>query len=125
MGLSPESVVLADFDGDTMLDVATADLFGESVSVRLGNGDGTFGDIITTAVSGGPLGMAVGRLNNDANEDLVVSQNDDATVVALLGNGDGTFAVGEPMSVEESPQGVVIAQFDGDGFADIAVATEY
>jgi hypothetical protein len=69
--------------------------------------------------------MAAGRLNNDANEDLVVTQNDDATVVALLGNGDGTFAVGEPMSVEESPQGVVIAKLDGDEFADIAVATEY
>ena len=33
---------------------------------------------ITTAVSGGPLGMAAGRLNNDANEDLAVTQNDDA-----------------------------------------------
>ena len=81
--------------------------------------------LLTTDVTGDPLGLAAGRLNADNIVDLVVSQNADATVAALIGNGDGTFTVGEPLPVEESPQGLTIADLNGDDKADVAVATEY
>jgi hypothetical protein len=131
MGQSPENLVLADFNGDGVLDVAATDLYGEAVTVRLGNGDGTFGDVLTTAVGGDPIGLAAGRLDADEIEDLVVGQNADATVVALIGNGDGTFTVGTPLPVvaspqgDESPQGIAIADLNGDGFADVTVAVEF
>ena len=67
------------------LDVATADLFGDTVSVRLGNGDGTFGDLHQTTVPGGPFGMAAGLLDDDDNLDLAVSLYDESKLATLIG----------------------------------------
>ncbi len=40
--MDPSSVVTGDFNGDGRLDIATADQADNTVSVLLGNGDGTF-----------------------------------------------------------------------------------
>src|SRR5687768_3363304 len=42
VGPGPESLLAADFNGDGRLDLAAANHSGNSVSVLLGNGDGTF-----------------------------------------------------------------------------------
>jgi hypothetical protein len=127
MGNSPQAVVLADFDGDGNLDVATADLFGNTVSVRLGVGDGTFGALKQTSVIGGPYGMAAGKLNADDHLDLAVTLYDDSALATLIGKGDGTFmyaGTAAAATVDDSPRGVALADFDHDGKLDAAVATE-
>ncbi|HVK10134.1 MAG TPA: hypothetical protein VM597_15305, partial [Gemmataceae bacterium] len=58
-GIYPQEVVTADFNGDGILDLAAAyagsdivipDPGSGAVGVRLGNGDGTFGSAINSAV---------------------------------------------------------------------------
>jgi hypothetical protein len=127
MGGAPQAVVLADFNGDRKLDVATADLFGDTVSVRLGNGDGTFGDLHQTTVPGGPFGMAAGLLDDDDNLDLAVSLYDESKLATLIGQGDGTFlfaGTAAAAELDDAPRGVALADFNYDGKLDAAVATE-
>jgi hypothetical protein len=130
MGGSPEAVVLADFNGDGNLDVATADLFpdpitGDStVSVRLGTGHGTFGDRMVTVMDGDPFGMAVGRVDAGDTLDLVVSLYSKGQVVTLLGDGTGHFTLAQPADVNLGPRGVALADYNGDGMLDVAVTTE-
>ena len=130
MGGSPEAVVLADFNGDGNLDVATADLFpdpitGDStVSVRLGTGHGTFGDRMVTVMDGDPFGMAVGRVDAGDTLDLVVSLYSNGQVVTLLGDGTGHFTLAQPADVNLGPRGVALADYNGDGMLDVAVTTE-
>jgi hypothetical protein len=129
MGNSPAGIVLADFNGDEKLDVATADLFGETVSVRLGVGDGTFGELMQTAVGGGPYWLAAGKLDDDDVIDLAVSLYDEipGRLGTLIGNGDGTFlfaGTAAAAEVEDSPVGVALADFNKDGKLDAGVATE-
>src|SRR5437016_2966467 len=50
-GASPFAVIAADFNGDGKLDLATANAADNSVSILLGNDDGTFR---------GPMNFAVG-----------------------------------------------------------------
>ena len=39
----PDSVAVGDFNGDTTLDLAIANIDSDNVSILLGNGKGTFG----------------------------------------------------------------------------------
>jgi hypothetical protein len=82
-------VAVGDFNGDGKADLAVANYSDHSVSVLLGNGDGTFQTHVDYATGSGPDSVAVGDFNGDGKADLAVTN--DYAVSVLLGNGDGTF----------------------------------
>jgi len=61
------------------------------ISVLLGIGDGTFTAQHDVAVGDAPRSVAIGDLNNDGDQDVVVANFPDDDISVLLGNGDGTF----------------------------------
>jgi hypothetical protein len=85
----PISVGVADFNGDGKPDLTVANQ-DNSVSVLLGNGDGTFHVAGTFAAHIHPMSVAVGDFNGDELPDLAVANFDSNDVSVLLGNGDGT-----------------------------------
>src|SRR5204863_9799895 len=89
VGASPQAVVSGYFNSDPFLDLAVANYSDSTVSVLLGNGDGTFQPAQTVATGGGPLSLAVGDFDADGDRDVVTANVSDVSV--LLGNGDGTF----------------------------------
>jgi hypothetical protein len=105
-----------------------------TVTVLLGNGDGTF-QVPPPYPSGGydADSVAVGDLNRDGKLDLVVAnlcqgscgQKNNGVVSVLLGKGDGTFqpAVEYPSGGFGSSS-VAIGDFNGDGNADVVVANQ-
>src|SRR3982750_3886097 len=90
-GVQPFSVAAGDFNGDGKLDLATANNNANTVSILLGNGDGTFGANTDFNVGNRPRSVAVGDFNLDGKLDLAVANGSSNTVSILLGNGDGTF----------------------------------
>ncbi|MBA3916226.1 MAG: VCBS repeat-containing protein [Acidobacteriales bacterium] len=83
------NVVTADFNGDGNPDIAVgSDQYNQpSVTLLLGNGDGTFRPGSTFAHEG--PGLAPADLNGDGKIDLVT--NSGKSLDVFLGNGDGTF----------------------------------
>ncbi|MFW6079544.1 MAG: FG-GAP repeat domain-containing protein, partial [Gemmatimonadota bacterium] len=65
VGDKPVSVALGDLDGDGVLDLAAANEFTDDVSIRLGNGDGSFQAQQTFAVGDAPQSVALGDLDGD------------------------------------------------------------
>lgn len=126
VGRSPDGIAVGNFNNDANLDFATTNYFEEpgTVSVVLGNGNGTFQEPQTVEVDLGPLGIAVGRLNADGNDDMVVGLYDLGVVYVLLGNGDGTFQQAGIHQVGLEPTGVLIRDLNDDQIADVAVANE-
>lgn len=132
---APSGMVLADFNNDGRLDIATSELFDDGVTSLLGNGDatGTFRDAHTASVPGSPFGIAGGDIDGDGKVDLVVAISDASRIAVLKGNGDGTF-VGLDCTVDPaptgcfdagtSPAGVTLGDLNGDGKLDIVVANE-
>src|SRR5262245_47066454 len=59
-GGRPIFVVADDFNGDGVQDLALAIQFQNTVSVLLGNGDGSFQPAASFAVGGAPVSLAVG-----------------------------------------------------------------
>jgi hypothetical protein len=105
VGVYPQAIVTADFNGDGKFDLATVNNLDNTVSVLLGNGDGTFQAPKTYNVTGlHPVSLAVGDFNGDHVPDLVTA-NATGDLSVLLGNGDGTFApatsVGLPTATEK------------------------
>jgi hypothetical protein len=123
-GQSPDAVVAGDFNNDGKLDLAIANSVDGTVSILLGNGDGTFTAGATFVTGTSPSSLAVGDFNGDGFPDLVVTNFADGTVSVFLGSGAGSFTTppSPPFTAGNGPVSVVTGDFNGDGFLDIAVA---
>jgi hypothetical protein len=121
-GATPAAVVVADFDGDGMLDLATANSTDNSVSVLLGNGDGTFQAKMDFPTGTNPRGIVAGLFNADANLDLAVANDMDSSISILLGNGDGTFQAKMDFPGGMGTFALVPGHFNADANLDLATA---
>jgi uncharacterized repeat protein (TIGR01451 family) len=125
-GTNPFEVTVGDFDGDGVIDLATADDGDNAVAVFHGNGDGTFVPMPGSPIAVGshPEGVRAGDLDGDGKLDLAVANYGSSTVSVLLGNGDGTFhAAGPPTPVSgTNPYMVAISDLNGDGKPDLATS---
>ena len=119
------SVALGDINGDGKLDAVVANYNSSTVSVLLGNGNGTFTPASGSPISLGgsqPRSVALADLNGDGKLDIVTADEGSNNISVLLGNGNGTFAA--PVLVPtggSGPRSVVVADVNGDGKPDLVV----
>ncbi len=120
-GPNPVAEATGDFNGDGKMDVVVPNNSAGTVSVMLGNGDGTFQPPKNFAVGNGPAGVAAGDFNGDGKLDLAVANSTDGTVSILLGNGDGTFQTAVSYAAIAQASWMAVGDFNGDGKLDLAV----
>jgi hypothetical protein len=113
-GKYTNSVLLADFNNDGKIDIATIDRFGTDASLLLGNGNGTFGAPSVYYNQLFPNDFTAADFNGDGNEDIAVAG------AILLGNGDGTFRQGGIFNGPTTTQSLAAGDFNGDGKLDLA-----
>ncbi len=128
VGTSPHGEVAADFNGDGKADLAVVNQGANTMSVLLGNGDGTFQPKTDYATGTSPWGIAAGDFNGDGKMDVVVANKGSNSLSIFPGNGDGTFQPKTDLalpttSVPLTPVAVTVGDFNGDGHTDLAVAT--
>jgi len=140
-GYDPDSVAVADVNGDGKPDLIVANQTSDpnvgfsasTVSVLLGNGDGTFQAAVTYASGGSYLkSVAVADVNHDGKLDIVAANgcsligrgicSVQGAIGVFLGDGDGTF---QPV-VNYSSGGfgyynlkVAVVDVNGDGHPDL------
>jgi len=121
-GAVPSPNEAGDFDLDGNIDICTANTAGGSVSVLLGDGDGTFRPAAHYAVGSGPHGLAVLDVNGDGYMDIATANTGSNDVALLINNGDGTFAAATFFEGGGSGEyGMTAADMNNDGIFDLVV----
>ncbi len=123
-GTNPYGLVSQDFNNDGNFDLAITDEGSGSISILLGQGNGSFQLPAMTFATGGSLPPAVIAVdvNNDGKTDLAVTNTGSDTIAILLGMGNGSFLVPAILYATRSlPTGLVSGDFNMDGNIDIAV----
>jgi hypothetical protein len=136
VGVLPRAVTVADFNNDGKPDLAVVNLgpstaSQSSMSVLLGNGDGSFQPAVTTNIlnsgqaTGNALSVAVGDFNGDGLPDVALNTAGPAgpAVEVLFGKGDGSFQPNHRiLSVGQTPFSVAVGDFDHNGALDLVTA---
>jgi hypothetical protein len=89
-GVYQSGVVVADFDGNSLPDIATACWTTHQVYLLLATAPGVFAPAIQIPVDSYPYDLVAVDVNHDQVMDLVVANS--PGMVVLVGRGDGTFA---------------------------------
>lgn len=114
-----EILVTGDFNGDAKLDLAVVNNIKGTISVLLGNGDGTFQSPIDSPAGSLPANLVAGDFNGDGKTDLAVV-GEEGGVTVMLGNGDGTFQSGVSYPVSNA-HSIAVASLRGNGILDLIV----
>lgn len=123
---APGFVKLEDVNGDGHLDAAlliSGNSFGSNytISVKLGNGDGTFGSTTTNNISPQLNGtnvrdFQIADINGDGVTDFAVSTT--SGQVGFYGNGDGSVGGNITLSTSSALHTLNLGDFNGDGLTD-------
>jgi hypothetical protein len=121
------SVAVGDLNHDGRPDLVVANTGGVpgyvgSVSVLLGNGDGTFGPTAQLTASR-PCAVALGDFDVDGNLDLALTVP--GSIATMRGNGDGTFGAQVFMGGLYSMITIAAADLNGDGPLDLVATSTY
>ncbi len=81
-----------DFNRDGIVDICVANINENTVSVLLGNGDGTFAPQQKITVGGAPRGIAVLDVDGDGDMDIVNTNASSGNLSLLLNDGGGVFS---------------------------------
>ena len=122
----PLSVATGDFNGDGKTDLVTANSTANTISVLIGNGNGSFQAKVDYNVGSQPVSLAVGDFNGDGKTDIAVANQSGKTLSILLGNGDGTFRAATSISTgTDVPTSIQTVDWNLDGKADLLVVSSY
>ncbi|MBI5434838.1 MAG: VCBS repeat-containing protein [Planctomycetes bacterium] len=122
VGNTPSPNENADFDGDGFIDIVTCESVGNSVSVLLGNGDGTFQAATTYSVLAPSHGLAVLDVDGDGDIDIAASGNDEVQVRVNAGNGTFPTLLSVSTSVQ-TDYALAAADMNNDGVTDLVVGS--
>jgi hypothetical protein len=122
VGKNPTTVTTTDVNQDGFTDLVTTNIGSNTLSILLGNGDGTFRDQVQLNVCKEPRSLALGMFNLDSFPDVVLACSGADEVAVLFGRADGKFEEGPHYPVHRTPIAIASDDLNGDQVLDLVVA---
>jgi Flp pilus assembly secretin CpaC len=126
VGKSPVAIATGDLNNDSHPDLVVVNQTDNTVSVLLGNGDGTFTAATNSPLPTGqaPTAVTISDFNADGNPDIAVTDPQTDSVSVFLGIGQGLFAPAFELPVGSNPTAILSAALSGASLSDVAVADD-
>ena len=123
---NPMAIAAADFNNDSLTDLAVANHGKSFVSVFQAFIDTNFVDRSTyfTGAAAFPAGIVLGDFTNDSHLDIVIGNDGTHDISTLINGGNGKFSMQTAFSGDSTfyPTFIVATDFNNDKHLDIAVA---
>jgi hypothetical protein len=116
-----DGIVVGDFNGDGKLDLVTSNNGDGTISLLLGNGDGTFQNAVSISTVNPPNGLVAADFNGDGKLDLATFSSFSNDIEVFFGNNNGTFQT-PAVYINATyliPAGLAAGDFNGDGHPDL------
>lgn len=122
VGKNPTTITTADLNHDSNTDLVTTNISSDTLSVLLGNGDGSFQEQMQVKVCQEPRALAMADFNRDTHSDVVLACSGGDEIALLIGRGNGKFEEGPHYPVHRTPVALATDDLNGDGNPDVVVA---
>lgn len=116
-------VVVADFDGDGLMDVATSNPGAGTLSVMRNSPQG-FAPTDNYEVGGTPVSLAVLDMNDDRRPDLAAFDSQGRRLVLLTNKGQGLFEDHGFINLPEGATSAVAVHLNTDNSMEVVIAFE-
>jgi type II secretory pathway component GspD/PulD (secretin) len=124
VGNFPVAIASGTLTGSTGPALAVVNQKDDSITVLLGNGDGTFIKSSQSPLATGknPTAVAIADFVQQSNGGIAVTNHDTGTVTIYVDLGSGLFTSALEPAVNSNPVAIVAADFANSTFPDIVVA---
>jgi hypothetical protein len=114
----------ADFNHDGNADICVANQGSNTLSVLLGNGDGTFAPQQVLSAGATPSGIAVLDADGDGDIDIVNTNRVSGNLSVFFNNGSGVFGTATFFDAGgDNERSITATDMDNDGILDLVVGT--
>jgi hypothetical protein len=114
-------VAVADINGDGRPDVVVTNESAGTISVLLGNGDGTLQPLQSYTIGFNPSFIATGDFSGNGRVDVAVAGKSGQLAI-LLNDRNGSLKVPIVYPLSKTPTALAMGDFNNDGHNDLALA---
>lgn len=100
-GFNPTSLAIADFDGNSIQDIATSNSANNTVSINFGYGNGTFTGFKNFYVGNNPFSLVIGDFNTDGIHDIATANLNSNFIFTLFGGMNEINVSGNSNSISD------------------------
>ncbi|MEC7583810.1 MAG: FG-GAP-like repeat-containing protein [Planctomycetota bacterium] len=121
-GSGEDNITAIDANEDGVVDLVVGMRWSQTMSVMIGNGDGTFTMGQYSTAGGQTFSQSAGDCNGDGHVDVLFANRGTNTFALMLGDGSGTFGSPTSYAVGTRPSSIDLGDLDGDGDLDASTS---